>query len=194
MEPIHAARSNSLIIGLAAATLVVLGGVGAWLIHAMQARPLLEVVRGDLLLWHQIAMGIVGGTAIALGAWWIISRPAMRPVMDRYAELIGPLMPVRWIQWLVSICAGVGEELFFRGAIQHWLGIPFTAVLFVALHGYLDPRDGRVLRYGLFMTGAMLVIGWWAVHFGLMAPMIAHTVIDAVLIARLVRHWRATTG
>ncbi|MBK9176681.1 MAG: CPBP family intramembrane metalloprotease [Flavobacteriales bacterium] len=151
----------------------------------------MEVIRGDLEIWHQVVVGIIAGTVIALGAWWIISRQSMRPVLDRYAELIGPLMPMRWIQWLVSVCAGVGEELFFRGAIQHWLGIPFTAVVFVALHGYLDPRDGRVLRYGLYMTVAMLAIGWWAQWHGLIAPMIAHAVIDVVLIARLVRHWRS---
>lgn len=100
-------------------------------------------------------------------------------------------MPMRWTQWLVSVCAGVGEELFFRGAIQHWLGTLLTAVVFVALHGYLDPRDGRILRYGLYMTGAMAIIGWWAERHGLIAPIIAHTLIDVVLIARLLRHWRS---
>jgi membrane protease YdiL (CAAX protease family) len=115
----------------------------------------------------------------------------MAPTRLRYARLIGPWMGHRTDRVLISICAGVGEELFFRGALQHWLGIPLTAVVFVALHGYLDPRDRRTMAYGLFMTVAMMGLGWMAQRFGLLAPMLAHAWIDVVLLERLHAWWRA---
>ena len=109
----------------------------------------------------------------------------------KYTDLIGPLMPTLALQVLVSVCAGVGEELLFRGALQYWLGVPLTAVVFVALHGYLNPLDWRVSVYGAYMTLAMIGLGVIAAHMGLVAPILAHTVIDIVLIGRLVRDWRS---
>jgi len=85
----------------------------------------------------------------------------------------------------ISICAGVGEELFFRGALQPWLGIPVTAVVFVAIHGYLDPRDKRLFLYGTLLTLCMMVLGWMAEVQGLVGPMVAHTLIDILLLERL---------
>lgn len=179
--------------GLALVTLFVMGGGGAWLVAVPQDRSLGEVIVGPGGWWWQVMVGLSGGWAIAECAWRIIALPWMRPVRDKYAGLVGPLLPGRVSQLVVSTCAGVGEELLFRGALQHWLGIPATAVLFVALHGYLDPRDRRILAYGAFMTAAMLLFGWQASRHGLIAPVIAHIVIDTVLLRRLVAHWRRTS-
>lgn len=178
---------------LALGTLVALGGTGVLLIIGLQDRPLPQVIMGPGAPWWQAIIGAAGGWAIAELAWRIIASGWMRPVLDRYAALVGPLLPGTALQLVVFVCAGVGEELLFRGALQHWFGIPATAVLFVALHGYLDPRDRRILAYGAFMTAAMLLFGWQASRHGLIAPIIAHTVIDAVLLRRLVAHWRRTS-
>ena len=129
--------------------------------------------------------GVVAGTVIAWLAAKLIGLRSMAPVQERYARLLGPLMRNRVDRLFISCCAGVGEEVFFRGALQHWLGIPVTAIVFVAMHGYLDPRDRRILVYGVFMTVAMMGIGWMASLIGLLAPMIAHTLIDIILLDRL---------
>jgi membrane protease YdiL (CAAX protease family) len=88
----------------------------------------------------------------------------------------------------------VGEELFFRGAVQWWLGIPFTAVVFVAIHGYLDPRDRRIMAYGTLMTLGMMLLGWMAERYGLVGPMLAHTLIDVILLERLHGTWVSLQG
>lgn len=182
------------VMWLAAATLLGFGGTGAWLIAHVQERPLTAVVLGTASWWEHLIMGAVPGLLISAGAWAIITRPWLAPVRRKYAALIGPLMPTLTAQVLVSVCAGVGEELFFRGALQHWAGIPWTALLFVALHGYLDPRDARISLYGLFLTAAMMGLGLLAERTGLLAPIIAHTVIDIVLINRLAADWRRNEG
>jgi len=171
---------------MALLTLVVMGGGGWLLIAFVQDRDPVALVLGPMQWSAQLPIGIVAGLAIAAVAWWIIAQPAMAEVRARYAALVSELMPGRWLQVAVSLSAGIGEELLFRGALQHWLGIPLTAIVFVALHGYLDPRDKSLLRYGLFLTVAMCGIGWTAEQFGLLMAMASHAVIDMVLISKLV--------
>ncbi|MBK7947000.1 MAG: CPBP family intramembrane metalloprotease [Flavobacteriales bacterium] len=159
----------------------------------LQDRPLGVAVLGKGDFIEQAVIGLFSGVIMAMLAWAVVASRWMEPLLDRYADIIGPLMPGKPVQILGSVCAGIGEELLFRGALQHWLGIPLTAMLFVALHGYLDPRDRRLLTYGLLITGIMLLFGWHAREHGLVAPMIAHAAFDLVLIDRLVRHWRRRT-
>ncbi|MBK8497464.1 MAG: CPBP family intramembrane metalloprotease [Flavobacteriales bacterium] len=182
-----------LVIGLALFTLVA-GGGGIWLMVGAQQRSLRDALVGTAPLWQHALVGITTGVLIALGAWWIIARPYMAEVRSKYATLIGPLLPSRWAQWFVSICAGAGEELLFRGALQQWLGIPLTALVFVALHGYLDPRDRRISSYGLYLTATMMGLGYMADHMGLMGPIIAHTIIDIVLLRRLALDWKRASS
>lgn len=181
-----------LVIAVALFTLFAFGGAGIWLMTGVQERSLEGVVLGAAPLWMHVLLGVAMGLAIAFGGWWIIARPHMNAVRGKYIALIGPLMPSRAMQVLVSVCAGVGEELLFRGALQHWLGIPLTSLGFVALHGYLDPRDWRISSYGLYLVLAMMGLGWVAAEFGLLGPIIAHTIIDIVLIGRLVDEWKRT--
>lgn len=184
-------RANrKLIAVLALATLLFFGGGGALLLVFVQQRALLPVLIGSQSIWLQVLVGTASGLAIGYAAWVLISRPFMRDVLLKYALLIGPLMQSRVTRVLVSICAGVGEELFFRGAIQHWLGIVWTAIAFVALHGYLDPRSWRLSLYGVFLTLTMIGIGWQAGAYGLLAPIIAHTLIDSVLLNKLHAIWK----
>ncbi len=186
--PAGEAGSPALLLGLI--TLLVFGGGGAALIHWVQGRDLLALHIGPLDPWLQLATGTVVGTAMGLLALWLVHRRWMAPVIGRYSDMIGPWMQLRSQRILVSICAGVGEELFFRGAVQHWLGITITAVLFVAIHGYLDPRNWRISIYGVVLTAMMIALGWMAEHQGLLAPMAAHTMIDVVLLEGLYADWR----
>lgn len=166
-------------------------GVGGWyLLTAVQGRDMAGVLLGpETWIWHAgVGLGI--GLAAGWLAKWFVERPWQAPVLDGYARLIAPLMAHPVDRLFVSVCAGVGEELFFRGAVQHWLGVPLTAVLFVAIHGYLDPRDRRRSAYGLLLTGIMIGIGHVAAHHGLLAPMVAHAVIDIILLRALVARWR----
>lgn len=186
--PQRTAERGLVMAALAAITLFGMGGAGLWIIVGAQGRDWRQVVLGSGDPALQLAIGIAEGLAAGWLAWAFIASSWMRPVLDRYAGVIGPLLPRLPGQVLVSLCAGVGEELLFRGALQHWLGIPLTAVVFVALHGYLDPRDRRILAYGVLLCGLMIVFGIQARAHGLIAPMAAHAVIDMILINRLARH------
>jgi hypothetical protein len=175
-------------------TILFFGVGGVLLMRHVQGRSPLELLVGPADPGMQLLWGAVAGLVIGFAAWGMVAMRFMDPVRAKYAKLIGPLMARRSDRLFVSVCAGVGEELFFRGALQWWLGIPITAVLFVAIHGYLDPRNWRISIYGVFMTLAMMGLGWMADHLGLLAPILAHTLIDVVLLERLHADWRRTVA
>jgi uncharacterized protein len=190
-EPSAPAQVRRIPVGLLALlTVVVFGGGGAFLITVVQGRDLVALHTGPMAGWWQLLSGFAVGTAMGGSALWLVHRSFMKPVIGRYSELLGPWMTRRCDRLLVSLCAGIGEELFFRGALQFWLGIPVTALLFVAIHGYLDPRDWRITIYGAAMTVMVACLGLMAEHQGLLAPMMAHTMIDVVLLEGLYRAWR----
>jgi membrane protease YdiL (CAAX protease family) len=81
----------------------------------------------------------------------------------------------------------VGEEILFRGAIQPFLGVAVTSVLFVAVHGYLNPKDWRLSVYGVFMTIGIAWLGYLAETQGLLSAIIGHTIIDVYLLIYLQR-------
>ncbi len=85
----------------------------------------------------------------------------------------------------ISVCAGVGEEILFRAAVQPLLGLVWTSLLFVALHGYLNPFDRRLFVYGLLMTAFILIVGIFFIQFGIWPCIAAHIAIDYVLLRRL---------
>lgn len=174
---------------MALATILAFGGGGVLLVELVQDRSAWDIIVGNAPIWQQLLTGLVVGTVIGGTAWAMVRTFWMTPLRERYAVFIGPMVTRLDQRLLISICAGVGEELFFRGAVQWWLGIPLTAVVFVAIHGYLDPRDLRILAYGAIMTLGMVLLGWMAETFGLLGPMIAHTVIDIILLERLHGTW-----
>jgi len=137
---------------------------------------------GYKALWQQLTIGVVTGLVIAFLAQKLISSKLLQKVNLQYARMLGNLK-FSWGEILfVSLCAGVGEELLFRGAIQPLLGVVFTSICFVAIHGYINPSNWRLSVYGAFMTLAITGLGYICNYFGLIAPIIAHIIIDVYLL------------
>lgn len=87
---------------------------------------------------------------------------------------------------LLSVCAGVGEELFFRAALQPYLGIWITSIFFVAIHGYLNPWNWKFSLYGLLILPFVILLSFGYELFGLWFAIMAHFAYDAVLFTQLV--------
>ena len=94
---------------------------------------------------------------------------------------------------MVSGCAGIGEEILFRGGIQPFLGIIWTSLLFVILHGYITPFNGPLTIYGIFMVLAIALLGIATVHLGLVVAIVAHTTIDILLLFKLSRTYSSSS-
>ena len=80
----------------------------------------------------------------------------------------------------VSVLAGTAEELLFRGVIQSLVGLPAASVIFGAVH-----VGGRgFIGYGLWAACIGVLFGWLMVEAGgLLAPIVAHAVYDALALA-----------
>lgn len=164
--------------------------LGWFILRWFMAEPVAVMTRSSAPLWQQMIVGIIVGLAAGGGAWWVVRRPFMRSIEKKYSVMIHRLrLSVPAIVFL-SICAGFGEELLFRGAVQPLLGIWLTALIFVAIHGYLNPMQWKISVYGLYMTVVIAVLGYLVEWQGIWAACIAHTLIDIVLFRYLVQRGR----
>ena len=80
---------------------------------------------------------------------------------------------------IVALCAGVGEELFFRGVLQRWLGVWGQGVAFGLAHAInvYPPQVLFAFAMGV-LFGYLFKRGW-----SLVSLMIAHFLYDFVLLA-----------
>ncbi len=173
------------IMWLALGTLVVFGGIGAVLIPYVRDIGIIVFISGYEPLWLQLIAGILFGIITAKAGWQMIELPIMVKTKNFFAGLFKPLKLTNGQIVFISICAGVGEELLFRGAIQPLLGIWITAILFVLIHGYLNPFNLPLTYYGMYMVLVIGVIGLMTEHLGILTAMIAHTLIDIILLRKL---------
>lgn len=170
-------------------TLFGLGGLGIGLMYAFVPEGRKALSGLGFAEWYK---AIVAGTLFAALSLpflvGLLETPFLQPTRRFFAALMADYR-VRWWQiWLLSACAGIGEEILFRGALQPLLGLPLTALLFVFLHGYLNPLNRPLFLYGILLCLVSAGFGYLFVAFSLPAAMIAHFWIDVVLLYYLRRH------
>lgn len=178
--------SRRKILVLALFTLVVFSAIGILMIVNLLERDFVGVLYGDLVRpVTQVGIGAGFGWISAWLGWRLVSTNLLADSRRFFTNLIRPLKLSMMEIVFISLCAGVGEEILFRGAIQPYLGVWVTAVIFVAIHGYLNPGNWRLAIFGVFMTVVIAGIGYMARHLGLISAIIAHTAIDIYLLKAL---------
>lgn len=177
--------SKRTIIILALGTIVIFGGLGVVLIPFVRGVDFSTYIFGDKALWIQVVIGLGFGAISAKAGWQIVEMPRLHKTKVFFTKIIQPLKLSKSEIFLISICAGVGEELFFRGAVQPVLGVWATSVLFVLLHGYLNPFNIPLTIYGIFMVLVIGVMGLFTEHIGILSAIIAHVTIDFILLQKL---------
>jgi uncharacterized protein len=97
------------------------------------------------------------------------------PVLRQIADELGPRLVEGASNQnlvLVSIFSGVGEEVFFRGAVQQEFGLLVASLLFGVVH--VGP-DRRYLLWSVWAVVAGLIFGLlYEFTGGLLAPILAH--------------------
>ena len=177
--------SKKTLILMAIGTLVIFGGLGIIIIPYVRDVNFIRFLAGTEKYWLQVLLGIIIGVITAKAAWQIVELPFLANTKKFFYNLIKPIQLDTLQIIFISICAGIGEELFFRGAIQPLLGVWFTAILFVLLHGYLNPFNMPLTIYGLYMVLVIGVLGLMTEYFGILTAIISHTIIDIILLKEL---------
>lgn len=167
----------------------VLGLLAIWLFDI----PVRWVGIGEGRVW---LFGAIGAVLTYLLLLVLTRIPALFPD-DMARQMRGLYQFARSFSWPVlialSVLAGVGEELLFRGAVQGWLAnltgawpaIFASALLFGLVH-YVS------FTYFLVATGLGLLLGFaYHVSGSLELVMIWHALYDMVALFILVRfpHW-----
>ena len=102
------------------------------------------------------------------------------PVMRRIAEELAPALVDRMRTSdlvLISVFSGVGEEMFFRGAVQPEFGLTAAALAFGLVH--IGP-DRRYLVWTVWAILAGFLFGFlYRLSGGLLAPVVAHSLHNA---------------
>lgn len=162
-----------------------------YLLLAIAGAIWMGLARGGLILEHfidpdrwpmDLLWGLAGGAGLL--ALWLAGRallPMARELERAIASLLEGLVPSDALA--LALISAFAEELFFRGAVQGSWGIVAATVLFALLH----TGPGRpFLLWTLFALVAGAVFGFLALHTGnLLAPVVAHLVVNAVNLTRL---------
>jgi membrane protease YdiL (CAAX protease family) len=157
-------------------------------------RPLLAIALDGKPFVDQIAWGVAAAlTFIVPITVGILVIPFLAPLRDQFTEIasrvdLSGLNPL-WI----SMLAGCGEEILFRGAIQPIIGLWWSSFTFVLLHSgtyqfrYLNWKKAV---FGFLVFLVSLLLGYLFGNVGLLAAVVAHTTFDVVALfaaQRLVR-------
>jgi uncharacterized protein len=167
-------------MGLATLLMAVL----AWLLESWPGWKLLpvhEFLRLDELgsIWTLI--GIEFGVFFGIVMLMVTSFESKTVSFQSQIELIRSFRLNIVDCVFLSLCAGLGEEFLFRIAVQHWLTPLPTAVLFVAIHGYIHPRDWDVTKYGLLVLAFIIALSYAVNTQGIWFCVAAHASYDLVL-------------
>ena len=155
------------------AALTVVGILGM-----MWRDSLAVLLPSDLLTGiHQIAVGTFGGIAlIALSRFCERYFESVASLTRGFGEMLGSFS-VR-DSLIVALVSGIGEEVFFRGLLQGWIGIWWSSLLFALLH--IGP-DRRFVSWPILAFVASLVLAGLFEHTGsVVAPVVAHALVNFV--------------
>jgi membrane protease YdiL (CAAX protease family) len=92
---------------------------------------------------------------------------------------------------LLAVASGMAEEMLFRGALQPAVGLVWASLIFGACH-FLPRRE--IAIWSLYAVAMGFAFGWlfdWTGH--LLAPIVAHTVVNGINLPRLARRAPQTT-
>ena len=157
-----------------------------WCLWYFEKIDILDFLQLSQIWDIRTVLGIEFGIFYAVIALIFMNSPVFDEIPDRIEKIIQG-MKLNWFDILfLSLCAGIGEELLFRVGVQHYLGVWITSVLFVAIHGYLNPFNWRKSLYGLIVLPFIILISLGFNHFGLWFCIGAHFSYDLVLFYAIV--------
>lgn len=139
----------------------------------------------ESLLLGLFAAGVMGFINVRMlsctGAWSFV-----KSLRRLYGTLLVPMFSkIRYRDVvLISVAAGIGEELLFRGVIQPTIGLIPASVIFGIAH-----FGGRgMVMFGIWAGLMGLIFGWLAVTSdGLLASVVAHAGYDAIALTYIRR-------
>lgn len=142
-----------------------------------------------LKIWHKIGIGAgVGLLIVAITQWMNLKFLWSRTLSENLGKILGERTLVEI--FFFAAASGFGEEIFFRGAMQHLLsvswwsgvegnifGLLIASIIFGLLH--TGPDKKVFLPWTIFASIVGVIMGGIYWYTGdLIAPIIAHFTIN----------------
>jgi membrane protease YdiL (CAAX protease family) len=162
-------------------TCVLLTALAALTTALMHPAPQFGTWVGGVPVRVQLLVAAAFAAACSVGAAIVLLVPRLRRLVKvpgslREIDLSGPT------PWIVGICAGVGEELLFRAALQPLVGLWVGAVVFTAAHArtamFASQSYLKRAVYLVNVFAAGVVLGLVFEHLGLVAAILIHATVD----------------
>jgi membrane protease YdiL (CAAX protease family) len=177
-------KTSFLILGLV--TLLVFPLPALWALNYFESLPWLDVLQLDKVFAWPTLIGLEIGIVYAL----LVIIIGQAPLFDAISEPQERLLKSLNLNWgdilFISFCAGFGEEILFRAGIQTWLGPWWTSIIFIAVHGYFNPKSWRKSLYGVILLPFILVLAYGYDFYGLWFCIAAHFSYDLVLFSTVI--------
>ena len=179
------------LLGLAGALYAVLFGA-ALLWTTVDGRSLwfasLAAQRRGIALLPDAGAGALTGAAVVILSRLLTRRTRWGAAL---ARRLGGLLGALSLRdcWLLAALSGVAEEAFFRGALQPRVGLLAASAIFALAH-FAPQRE--LLPWTAFSLLAGLALGGlFAATGNLLAPVVAHALINGVNLRFLSVHYAA---
>ena len=141
------------------------------------------VLDGQLLLRHALLGLLAGAGLVLVSRLWTRFTRMGRGLARHLAEIIGPLSGAEVA--VLALASGLGEEVFFRGALQPRVGLVIASLLFGLAHliptRQLAPWAGFAALAGVSLGALFDYTG------NLLAPVVAHVFVNGVNLRWLAR-------
>ncbi len=133
------------------------------------------------LIWGAI-IGLIGALLTIVGLSFSSKLPFLVPWRDWFVKTLSPFLGKTnmFALIIVAVLAGIGEEVFFRGALQPVIGIFPTALIFAVVHIGMPRREAIPFFIYVFLYGISFCI-LRNFGFSLFSLIIAHSLIDTIV-------------
>ena len=172
-------KKNIYLLGLI--TLIgfpLLGILILWFFSGIEPLYVLEL---NSIFRPSLFLGIFIGIVFAKISLILFNTSFFKEELSSQMKMILDLKLNFWDKIFLSFCAGFGEEILFRSSIQHYLGLWLTTFIFIAIHGYLNPKNWKISLYGLYLFPVILIMGAGFTYFGLWFSIAMHFSYDFIL-------------
>lgn len=133
-------------------------------------------------IWMQVFIGVIAaGILLLLGELFTSWFESFREFKREVESILGNVSIAGG--FYLAFVSGIGEELFFRAALQPWLGLTLTSFIFGLLH--LGPGM-RINSWTIWAIISGFFLGWIFERNGsIIGPTVAHIIVNSVSIQRL---------
>ncbi|QDS93424.1 CAAX amino terminal protease self- immunity [Roseimaritima multifibrata] len=183
----------------------VVGLVAGWVV-GFDARQWIPAFDDLPVIFSSLGWGVIATLPMLL-AVFILERLQIAGVQELSTitkdRLLAPMRRLTFMElFAIAVCAGLGEELLFRGFLQAWLigplaeagpgrifiGLMVASIVFGLVHALTPTYFILAAVVGFYLGGIAIATE------NLLIPIVAHALYDAVQLVTSVREENAKTS